>query len=92
MDYDTRHWQFRLSATVYHGSQFGHYLELERLIRGRDTTRRTGLGQWRGHGIPEDVLRTSSGLIVAQWEEHLITRYGVQGELPELWAGEAGPF
>lgn len=92
MELDTRHWQYRQLLTVYHGPQFGHYMEMERQLKGRDATHRTGLGQWTGVGIPEDVLRTSTGLLVAAWEEHLITRYGVKGELPLQWAGEPGPF
>lgn len=92
MNYDKRNWQYRQLMTVYHGGGFGHYMELERQIRGRNETHRTGLGQWNTLGIPEDVMRTSSGLIIAAWEEHLVTRYGVQGELPMKWAGEPEPF
>lgn len=92
MDYDTRHWQYRQLITVYHGSNFGHYMELERQLKGRNATHRTGLGQWNGPGVPEDVLRTASGLIVAAFEEHLVTRYGVKGELPLEWGGDPAPF
>jgi hypothetical protein len=84
--------QFLLSAIVYHGSDFGHRLEMIRTFRGRDESLSTPLGRWKGLGIPEDVLRTSSALIVAAWEEHLITRYGVAGELPLTWSGEPDPF
>lgn len=92
MDYDTTNWQFRLLGTVFHGPKFGHYMEMERQIKGRDGTTRTGLGQWTGVGIPEDVFRSASGLLVAAWEEHLITRYGCRDELPMRWAGEGEPF
>jgi hypothetical protein len=67
-------------------------MELETETKGRNALHRVGLGQWRHIGIPEDVLRTSSSLIVARWEEHLITRYGVAGELPGMWGGEQDPF
>lgn len=92
MSYDQKNWQHRVLLTVFHGSNFGHYMEMERSWKGREECLRTGLGQWKGLGIPEDVLRTASGLIVAAWEEHLITRYGVQGELPTQWGGELDPF
>jgi hypothetical protein len=92
VDFDTRNWQFRLLATVYHGPKFGHYMEMETRSKGRDATNRKGLGQWTHVGIPEDVLSVSSGLLVATWEEHLITRYGVAGELPLTWRVEPDPF
>jgi hypothetical protein len=92
VDYDTRGWQFRLLATVYHGPAYGHYLEMETLTKGRRDPLRTGLGRWNGVGIPEDVLRTAGGIILATWDEHLITRYGVKGELPLTWKAEADPF
>jgi hypothetical protein len=79
-------------VSVFHGPTYGHYMELERAFRGREECLRTGLGQWNGLGIPEDVMRTASGLIVAAFEEHLITRYGVAGELPVKWGGEPDPF
>lgn len=85
-------WQYRQLLTVFHGPKFGHYLEMETISKGRDNGIRTGLGTWNGSGIPEQVLRESSALIVARWEEHLITRYGVWGELPELWRAEPDPF
>lgn len=92
MDYDRRNWQYRQLMTVYHGPRFGHYLEMERQWRGRDSTYRTGLGQWTNVGIPQDVLQSSSALIIAGWEEHLVCRYGVQGELPVGLGGEPEPF
>lgn len=92
MSYDKRHWQYRQLATIYHGTDFGHYMELERQWRGRDATVRTGLGQWRSLGCPPDVLQASSGLLVAAWEEHILTRYGEQDVLLTKWAGEPEPF
>lgn len=90
MEYDTRNWQYRQLITVYHGQNFGHYLEQEVVIKGREGTKRIGLGQWRGLGVPDDVLRSSSGLIIATWEEHLVSRYGIQNELPSLWSTKGG--
>lgn len=85
-------WQYRQLLTVYHGPKFGHYLEMETITKGRRDGIRTGLGRWTGVGIPESVLRQSSALVIARWEEHLITRYGVAGELPLKWGAEPDPF
>jgi hypothetical protein len=92
VDYAEQHWQYRLLATVFHGPKFGHYMELAVAINGRRGVRTIGLGQWKGLGIPEPVLRQASGLLVATWEEHLTTRYGIAGELPLKWGGEPDPF
>lgn len=92
MDYDKRNWQYRLLATIYHGGNFGHYMELEQQWRGRDITSRIGLGQWRAMGCPPDVLQTSSAVLCATWEEHILTRYGEQDALLKKWAGDPDPF
>jgi hypothetical protein len=92
VDFDTRHWQFRLLATVYHGASFGHYMELETQIKGRDSTKRIGLGQWTGVGVPADVLYSAGGLLLATFDEHLTTRYGVREELPWPPRAERDPF
>lgn len=92
MPFELGTWQWRMLVTVYHGPSYGHYMEMETLTRGRGTTLHTGLGNWKGLGIPEPVLNEARALIDAQFSEHLVTRYGVAGELPLKWGGEPEPF
>lgn len=92
MDYLPENYVYRQLVTVYHGPSFGHYIEMETAIKGRKHVTRVGLGNWKGLGIPEHLMRTASGIMVAAFEEHLVTRYGIQGELPTKWGGEPDPF
>ena len=83
--------QWRLGILIYHGSAFGHRISLETQRQGYDTVERT-IGSWKGLGIPESVLTQASAVLTAAFEEHLVSRYGVAGELPLRWAGEPDPF
>ena len=83
--------QWRMGVIVYHGRDFGHRLELETQRQGQ-ATRFTSLGSWKGLGIPESVLNEASALVMACLTEHLVTRYGVQGEIDFRRGGEPEPF
>lgn len=91
MNYDVQRWQWRMLTTIYHGPGFGHYIELETISKGREGVR-IGAGSWNTLGIPEPVLTQARTLLDAKFTEHLVSRYGVQGELPIKWAGEPDPF
>jgi hypothetical protein len=83
--------QWYLSLTVFHGPAFGHRIEITTMSRGRDALAHSG-GTWKGLGVPESVLNALRGQVDALITEHLLTRYGIQGELPMTWSGEVGPF
>lgn len=83
--------QWSMYVGVYHTRQFGHVMRMEHGSVGR-RTQDVFLGRWKGAGIPEPEMRTASGILIACFEEHLVTRYGVQGETPQTWMREVGPF
>jgi hypothetical protein len=83
--------QWRLLVSVFHGPGFGHYIEIETWSKAGQPVR-TGGGTWNSMGIPESVLTELRTLVDAKITEHLVTRYGIQGELPIAWAGEPDPF
>lgn len=84
--------QWTLTFQVYHSPTYGHKLLLctERGLYGDPHWK--SLGSWKGLGIPEDVLTEARSSVMARIDEYLVTRYGVQGELPMKWAGEPDPF
>lgn len=82
-------WQLGLS--VSHGSAYGHKLELVE-YSDRWPLKVTQAGSWATSGVPEPVLNSARAMWDARFTEHLLTVYGVQGEIPRLWTGEAGPF
>lgn len=83
--------QWALYVTVWHSQTFGHYITVETQTQGRHPKGHSG-GSWKGLGIPEQVLSELNAMLQALVTEHLVTRYGVQGELPMRWAGEPDPF
>jgi hypothetical protein len=83
--------QWALSIGVYHDPSFGHRIELWWGSTARAPHVRSG-GTWKGLGIPEAVLTELRAEIDATVTEHLVTRYGVAGELPLKWSGEPDPF
>lgn len=91
MEGNKRHWQWALSVVIYHGPGFGHCVDIIEHLKAREP--KTSLaGQWNSLGVPEPVLTSLRTSIDARITEHLVARYGVQGELPTLWAGEPDPF
>ena len=83
--------QWALSVGIYHGPSFGHRIEMWHGATVREPIM-VELGWWKGLGIPEHVLQHASTMVHAALVEHLVTRYGVQGELPMKWSGDPEPF
>lgn len=83
--------QWALSVGIYHDPSFGHRIEMWHGNTSRPP-KLTHLGSWKGLGVPEPVIRDAETVVLAALTEHLVTRYGVQGELPITWAGEPEPF
>lgn len=76
--------QWNLGVTIYHGSNFGHRIEIWTQKLGQNPKLYDG-GSWRGLGIPDDVLAGCRARLDSIFTEHLVTRYGIQDELPGLW-------
>jgi hypothetical protein len=91
MDYGPEKWQWAMLVKVLHGSVYGHRIEIETRTKGRESHAQPA-GTWRGLGIPEPVLTCARAQLDVIFTEHLITRYGVRGELPLKWSGEPDPF
>lgn len=85
-------WQWQMTLTIYHGAGFGHRIELTQISTNRVNEWHKGLGSWKGLGIPEPVLNDVNAYLTSVFTEHVMTRYGIQGELPYTWAGEPEPF
>lgn len=81
--------QWFMQVNVSHGPSFGHRIELVCGNRGRTPWFRT-IGSWTGFGCPPDVLEQATALLMAVFQEHILTRYGEQSSLPGKWAGEVG--
>lgn len=84
--------QWECCFTIWHAPDFGHKLELRTYTKGRDAARKTELGSWTGLGVPEQLVQDATTLVNAAIVEHLVTRYGIRGELPMKWGGEPEPF
>lgn len=82
---------FIMTVTVWHGSTFGHTVELDTVTVGRPSTSDV-LGSWSTLGIPGAVLSGITSSVHAVLTEHLVTRYGLADELPTRWAGDPEPF
>lgn len=85
-------WQWNLSIVVYHDASFGHAIKAEQVWNGRQECKEHFLGSWKGLGVPESVLNQARAMIDSIFTEHLVSRYGVQGELPTKWSGDPDPF
>jgi hypothetical protein len=83
--------QFTLDVSIDHGPQFGHLITAQVLTRRGGWTV-VGTWRWQGLGVPEPLLTDLLTRINAVLTDHLVTRYGVQGELPVLWAGDPDAF
>lgn len=81
--------QWRLVVGVWHGQAFGHKITMGH-GRAHGPLMASSLGSWKGLGIPDAVLRPATAVVLSTLEEHLITRYGIDSELPMKWAGEPG--
>jgi hypothetical protein len=47
-----------------------------------------GTWEWRGLGIDASLASDIEARIASVIAEHLVTRYGIQGQLRTTWAGE----
>jgi hypothetical protein len=81
-----------MTVTVYHGSSFGHNVEVDTVTRGRDLDTIDVVGAWKGIGIPEKVYEGILASVEAILEDHLMHRYGIAAEVPGLWEVEPDPF
>lgn len=84
--------QWTMTVQVYHSRDFGHKILMCREKGLYGGPKWDALGTWKGLGVPESLLKAASTLVLAAFTEHLVNRYGVQGELPVAWAGEPDPF
>jgi len=83
--------QWTLDVTIYHDPAFGHRI-VGRVLGRTGGWSDVGSWAWKGLGVPESLLEDIQARVEAVIVEHLVSRYGVQGELPTRWAGEADPF
>ena len=83
--------QWTLDVTVFHSPDFGHRIKAAVLSK-RGNWFQVGQWEWTGLGIPAELLVDVVTRVNAVIEEHLVTRYGVQGTLPMRWAGDPEPF
>lgn len=83
--------QWAMSVGIYHDPSFGHRMELWYGSTAREP-KVISLGSWKGIGVPEGVLNLARAAIDAHFSDHLVTRYGIAGELPLRWAGDPDPF
>jgi hypothetical protein len=81
--------QWTLDVTVFHSRGVGHRLRASVLDR-RGGWRTVGSWPWKGLGFPEELLPDIDARVCSVIHEHLITRYGIAGQLPFRWAGEPG--
>lgn len=90
--YDDQRVQWTMTVTIYHGSSFGHAIELVTETRGRprDSTH-DSLGSWRGVGCPEEVAKAADIFISAAFWDHIVQRYGITERL-QGWPIEPDPF
>jgi hypothetical protein len=83
---------FWLTVEIRHGPAYGHRMELHLDAPHWKDPVIKELGWWKGLGVPESVLNSARAIVDATLTEHLVTRYGIQGELPTRWGGEPDPF
>lgn len=86
---ETVQWSFLVQ--VLHGQQFGHRIEYRIKSRGRQEYVTSG-GNWKGLGVPKEILDMTLAHVDAIVGDHLVTRYGIQDELPLKWSGDPDPF
>jgi len=80
-----------MHIVVFHSPTFGHEIEISTQKQG-EAPYVEATPNWKGLGVPEAVLNSACGAVHALLSEHLVTRYGVAGELPFKWSGEPDPF
>lgn len=83
--------QWEMATSVYHSPMFGHRLSVDVLLRGKSWSN-VHSWPWRGLGFPNELLPEIRSCLDATVTEHLLTRYGIRGELGTSWAREVGPF
>lgn len=84
-------WQWTMDVVIWHDQSFGHQMTVTTQTKGRDG-RLAGTWNWKGLGVPEDLVYDMEARLIGILTEHLVSRYGVAGELPLKWAGEPDPF
>jgi len=80
-----------MSLVIYHDRSFGHRLELITQSRLREPLS-TPVGQWKGLGIPKDLLEGARAFLDACFSDHVITTYGIQDQLEDLSWSDREPF
>jgi len=81
-----------MTVSLWHGTQFGHTVEVETVTKGRDIDTIDSLGSWRGIGIPEETYKGIMASVNAILSEHLVTRYGVNPQCDWSLGEEQAPF
>jgi hypothetical protein len=89
--HDQRRAQWALHVIVWHGPSFGHQITIETQPQGREPWSQSA-GSWKGIGLPGDVLQGARAMLDSIFTEHLVTRYGIQDELPFHVVSEGEPF
>jgi len=84
--------QWTMVFHVWHAADYGHKLQIVTYNAYNSDGKYYDAGTWKGLGIPGAVLEQARSLADGILSEQLITRYGVQEELPVKWAGEPDPF
>jgi hypothetical protein len=83
--------QWTMTMGIFHGQSFGHRLECWVNVIGRGSFE-AGTWSWKGLGFPEGLFPDIHARMIAVLDDHIVSRYGVAGELPRLWAGDPDPF
>lgn len=83
--------QWACNTLVFHAPDFGHRIVVMRQRQGGNPER-VGDVEWRGLGIPSEILKGGLALQYAATQEYLVYRYGVAEELDLHWAGDPEPF
>lgn len=81
--------QWTMDITVWHGATFGHRVTCRVLGKAGGWVD-VGTWYWTGLGVPGDLVDDLQARLASVITEHLVTRYGVAGQLDVRWAGEAG--
>jgi hypothetical protein len=70
--------QLKWAETIYvvHGPDFGHKIYLATQIQGRDIEPQMDW-QWRGLGIPAEIVKSAQAYAGAVLSEYLTFRYGL---------------
>lgn len=73
--------QFTLDVSVYHDPGFQREIVVQALTK-RGGWIHIGSWRWTGIGVPGDLVNDLLARVDASITEHLVSRYGVQDEVP----------